>query len=91
MVTKFARGSAAIVGLVAALLCGVSAVIVGLFRTQESVRLILLDRQGKCDYLPCADNSTYLTAGVFGLVALAGAGLLAAVFILMLKGRSGNE
>jgi len=48
---------------------------------------MVFERPGKCDYLPCANHTTYVTAGLFALLAIGGAVFLAGVLVLNLKGR----
>ncbi len=75
-----ARHAGGIVGITGSIVAGVTCLVVGFVTALPSIRLIVLERQGKCDYVPCAFDHTYLAAGLSASVALAGVGLLAGLF-----------
>ena len=72
-------------GFAASILVGFSCVVVGTLKASQAVLFMVFERPGKCDYLPCA--TTYVTAGLFALLAIGGALLLAGVLVLHRKGR----
>jgi hypothetical protein len=82
------RLAASVIGISSMIVVGVACLSVSVFQSWRLVGLILLEMQGKCDYLPCADQGTYLAAGLFVLMGLAGVGLLAGAFLLILQPRS---
>lgn len=67
--------AAGIIGLVCA--------VVGILESYRLLRLISLEREGKCDWMPCADAGTYRLLAVF--LALAAIGV--AVVLVALLGR----
>lgn len=83
------RHAATIGGVAAAVAVGMTCIVVGSFRALQVVHLIMLDRQGKCDYLPCVTDITYLAGILFALLTLAGAALLAGIFLVLVRRRSG--
>lgn len=90
-IAAFSRVTVVMASLAGLLLVGVAAIVVGFLKAKEAVHLIVLERQGSCDYLPCANEMTYVTAAAFALLALGGIGLLACVFVLLATTRSRDE
>ncbi len=78
----------ALLGFPALIALGVACLSVSVFQSWRLVGLILLETQGKCDFLPCADQGTYVAAGVFVLMGLVGVGMLAGAVLLILQPRS---
>jgi hypothetical protein len=75
-------------GVAGSIVLGLACIVVGSLEAWQSVHLIVLERQGECDFIPWANEMTYVTAALFGLLAMCGAGLLAGVMVLFLRGRS---
>jgi hypothetical protein len=82
------RLGAGVIGISSIILFGVACLSVSVLQSWRLVGLILLERQGKCDFLPCADQGTYVAAGLFVLVGVAGVGMLAGALLLILQPRS---
>jgi hypothetical protein len=79
---KDARTSwaAAIIGLVCA--------VVGVLESYRLFRLTSLEREGKCDFMPCADTGTYRWLAVFLALAAIGVAALVVVLVRQRKSRS---
>ncbi|TMG28479.1 MAG: hypothetical protein E6H93_13025, partial [Chloroflexi bacterium] len=90
-VVTFGRGTVLMASLAGSLLAGVAAMVAGFLKANEAVHLIMLERQGKCDFVPCANDMTYVIAAAFALLALGGIGFLACVFVLLVKAQSKDE
>jgi hypothetical protein len=82
------RVGASVIGISSMIVAGIACLSVSLLQTWRLVGLILLERQGKCDFVPCADQGTYVAAGLFVLIGLVGVGMLAGAFLLILQPRS---
>ena len=74
-------------GFAASILLGLACVVFGTLKASQAVLLMVFEGPGKCDDIPCANHTTYVTAGLFALLAVGGALLLAGVLVLHLKGR----
>jgi hypothetical protein len=72
----------------AMLTIGAALLAAGLLQTFRLIQLISLQSEGKCDYLPCADTTTYVVAGVFLVISLIGLVVLAAGLVLGLVSRA---
>jgi hypothetical protein len=60
---------------------GSVAAVIGVVGSSRLLNLVWLQQEGKCDYLPCADDSTYyLTIGL-AVIGVAGIALAATTFI----------
>ena len=70
-------------GLACSVSIGITCVVLGALRASQLIQLILLERQGKCDFVPCANDWTYLAAALYGILALTGVVVLAGVFLLI--------
>lgn len=64
---------------------------IGFLQASKLLHLISLESQGKCDWVPCADTSTYWTAGIFALVGLIGLALVLAGAVLWLYSRKQRQ
>ena len=82
------RLGASVIGISSLIVPGVACLSVSVLQSWRLLGLILLERQGKCDFVPCADQGTYVAAGLFVLMGLAGVGMLAGAFLLILQPRS---
>jgi len=71
-----------------ALLLAVALIAVGAFESFRLLRLISLERQGKCDYVPCANEGTYHSLEVFLLLTIVGLLLLGALLLRQRKLRT---
>lgn len=58
---------------VAAGYIGLVCTAIGLFESYRVFRLISLEREGKCDFMPCADAGTYRWLAVFLALTALGA------------------
>lgn len=54
---------------------------VGVFESYRLFRLISLEREGKCDFVPCADSGAYLWLGAFLVITIFGVATLSAALI----------
>jgi hypothetical protein len=72
----------------AMLTIGAALLAAGLLQTFRLIHLISLQAEGSCDYLPCADTTTYVVAGVFVVISLIGLVVLAAGLVLGLGSRA---
>ncbi len=60
---------------------GSVAAVIGVVGSSRLLNLVWLDKQGKCDYLPCADDSAYYLVIGLAVIGVAGITLLATTFI----------
>ena len=73
------------------LVVGIIGLVFAVAGALESIRLfelISLERQGKCDFVPCADQGTYLSLAV--VLALTGIGV-AVLVLAVLRHRSSRS
>ena len=66
------------------LVVGIIGLVCAVAGALESIRLfdlISLERQGKCDFVPCADQGTYLSLAV--VLALTGIGVAVLVLAIL--------
>jgi hypothetical protein len=82
------RLGASVIGISSMIVLGVACLSVSVLQSWRLVGLIIIERQGKCDFVPCADQGTYVAALLFVLMGLAGVGLLAGALLLILQPRS---
>ncbi len=82
------RLGASVIGISSVIVLGVACLSVSVLQSWRLLGLILLERQGMCDFVPCADQGTYVAVGLFVLMGLFGVGLLAGAFLLILQPRS---
>jgi hypothetical protein len=73
-------------GFAASILLGLAGVAVGTLKALQAV-LFIVERQGKCAYGPCANETTFVTVGLFALLAIGGGLLVAGALVLYHKGR----
>ena len=79
-------------GMIAGIIAvGLAFASVGVLETSRLIHLIVLEHQGECDFVPCAGASTYVTAGIFAVVAIIGLGMLAAALVTIVKARSARR
>ena len=67
---------------------GLVCVVVGVLESYRLFRLIFLEREGKCDYMPCADEGTYRWLAVFLALSAIGVAVVAVVLLRERKSRS---
>jgi len=72
-----------VVGIIG-LLCA----LVGALESYRLFNLILLERQGKCDWVPCADQGTYRSLAVVLMVTGIGVAVLVAAILRQRTRRS---
>lgn len=77
------RVTASGLGVAGGLLIGVVMAFIGFIQSSQLLRLIVLQWQGKCDYLPCASDATYFSFALFVLMTLLGAGIVAGFLLLL--------
>ena len=70
----------------AAGIIGFLCAVVGVLESYHLFRLISLEREGKCDFMPCADAGTYRWLAVF--LALSAIGVAALVVVLLRQRKS---
>jgi hypothetical protein len=73
---RWAGGAYLAMGMV-----GSVAAVTGVVGSSRLLNLIRLQQQGKCDYLPCADDGTYYLVIGLAVIGVAGIALLATTFI----------
>jgi len=66
---------------VAAGIIGLVCTVVGVFESYRLFLLISLEREGKCDFVPCADNRTYVSLAVFLVLTIVGVAMLSAALL----------
>jgi hypothetical protein len=72
----------------AAEIIGLVWAVVGVLESYRLFRLISLEREGKCDWMPCADAGTYRWLAVFLALAAIGAAVVVVVLLRQRKSRS---
>jgi hypothetical protein len=72
----------------AAAFIGLVCTAVGLFESYRLFRLMSLEREGKCDFMPCADAGTYRWLAVFLALAAIGVAVVVVVLLQQRKSRS---
>jgi hypothetical protein len=65
---------------------GLVCAVVGILESYRLFRLVSLEREGKCDFIPCADAGTYRWLAVF--LALAAIGVAVVVVVLLRQRQS---
>ena len=73
-------------GFAASILLGLAGVVVGTLKALQAV-LFIVARQGECAYGPCANETTFVTVGLFALLAIGGGLLVAGALVLYRSGR----
>ena len=68
---------------------GLVCAVVGLLQSYHLFRLISLEREGKCDFVPCADAGTYGWLGAFLVLTVIGVAVLSAFVVYQPKSDKG--
>src|ERR1700737_1229385 len=74
-------------GLAASVLLGLACVVVGILKASQALLFLVFQRERRCETIPCGNDPTYVTVGLFALLAIGGVLLVAGVLVLHLKGR----